>query len=179
MSQEEILTNEDRHNLEFLNICWLVTLHKFTFELKELFELNVFSHRMRSRILELGLALGLSVFLLLKNWTLGKHSYVFCYYMVIVSSAVFESHVEFILSPRYCGIGWVSVVLRERSSCSSRQHIEGHLGWGLSLVTMATWFKESLSTWDMETITIHIFQKYHELLIRSYIWKCTGSYIML
>lgn len=67
MSQEEILTNEDRHNLEFLNICWLVTLHKFTFGLKEFFELNVFSHRMRSRILELGLALGLSVFLLLKN----------------------------------------------------------------------------------------------------------------
>lgn len=140
----------------------------------------MFNHKQGGQIiLELGLALGLSVFLLLKNWTLGKHSYVFCYYMVIVSSAVFESHVEFILSPRYCGIGWVSVVLRERSSCSSGQHIEGHLGWGLSLVTMATWFKESLSTWDMETITIHIFQKYHELLIRSYMWKCTGSYIML
>lgn len=40
--------------MEFLKVCWLVTFYKPMFGLKELFELNVSSHRMRIRFLSCG-----------------------------------------------------------------------------------------------------------------------------
>lgn len=43
-------------------------------------------------------------------------------------------------------LGGAQVVLGEKSLCSIGQHMEGHLGWGPSLVTMATWFKASQLT---------------------------------